>query len=155
MSLGIESDLEKALVRTAAFLRYANRYAAEHATLPDGFRADAALLADFRQFVEREGVDYQTEAERALTTLASAMQTAGYDGVSDEQAALERAIAQEKARDFERHAARLTVRLRQEILARYVDQQNQTAAALADDPVVMAAIERVTDSATYTRLLGR
>ena len=155
VSLGLESELEKALVRTAAFLRFANRYAAEHATLPDRFRADAALLADFREFVEREGVDYQTDAERALTTLASALQTAGYDGASDERAALERAIAQEKAEDFERHASRLTVRLRQEILARYVDQQNQTAAALADDPVVQAAIEQVTDARAYARLLGR
>ncbi|MEO0558383.1 MAG: S41 family peptidase [Bacteroidota bacterium] len=155
VSLGIESELEKALVRTAAFLRFANRFAADNRTLPENFRADAALLADFRRFVEREGVDYQTDAERALTTLASAMQTAGYEGASGERTALERAIAREKAEDFERHATRLTVRLRQEILARYVDQENQTAAALADDPVVQAAIDQVTDARAYARLLGR
>ena len=155
VSLGIESELEKALIRTAAFIRFANRFAADHPTLPAGFRADAALLADFRRFVEREGVDYQTDAERALIALASALQTAGYDGASDERAALERAIAQEKAEDFDRHAARLTVRLRQEILARYVGQRDQTAAALADDPVVQAAIEQVTDARAYARLLGR
>ena len=155
VELGGESELERALVRTAAFLRYANRYAAEHPDLPAGFRADADLLADFQRFVQREGVDYQTGAERALATLADALSTAGYDGAEDEQAALARAVEQEKARDFERHAARLTVRLQQEILARYLGEQAQTAAALTDDPVVLAAIAVVTDAEAYATALGR
>ena len=152
--LGAESELEKALVRTAAFLRFANRYAAEHPALPPDFRADAALLADFRRFVEAEGVDYRTDAERALAALGEALEAAGYQADAERER-LASAIEAEKAEDFERHAARLTVRLQQEVLARYVGQADLAAAALADDPVVQAAIERVTDGEAYARTLGR
>ena len=152
--LGAESELEKALVRTAAFLRFANRYAAEHPALPPDFRADAALLADFRRFVEAEGVDYRTDAERALAALGEALEAAGYQADAERER-LARAIETEKAEDFSRHAARLTVRLQQEVLARYVGQADLAAAALADDPVVQAAIERVTDGEAYARTLGR
>ena len=155
VELGAESELERALVRTAAFLRFANRYAAENPSLPPNFRADAALLADFQRFVQREGVEYQTDAERALATLADALSTAGYDGADDEQTALARAVEQEKARDFDRHAPRLGIRLQQEILARYMDQRGQAAAALTDDPVVLAAIAAVTDAGAYAEALGR
>ena len=155
VDLGTESELEQALVRTAAFLRFANRYAADHPDLPAGFRADAALLADFQRFVQSEGVDYQTDAERALATLADALSTAGYDDADDEQVALARAVEQEKARDFERHATRLGIRLQQEILARYMGEQDQAAAALTDDPVVLAAIAAIADPRAYADALGR
>ena len=112
VGLGPESDLEQALIRSAAFLRFANRYHAEHATLPRGFAIDDGLLADFRRFAEGEGLDYRTEAEREADALAAAISEAGYDA-SGELDALRRAVTREKARDFERHAPRLRARLRQ------------------------------------------
>ena len=154
VSLGEESELERALVRAAAFLRFANRYAAEHAELPAAFRVDDALLADFRRFVEGEGIEYRTDAERAAAALADELTEAGYDGAQNALTNLRQAVAREKEQDFERHAVRLRAHLQREILSRYVGQREQTVAALADDPVVEAALRVLRDPAAYARTLG-
>ena len=155
VSLGPESELEQALVRSAAFLRFANRFAAETPELAPGFRVDATLLDRFRQFVEAEDVQYRTDAERTADALAEDLGEAGYQAAERALADLRQAIDQEKQADFERHAARLTARLQQEILSRYAGQRAQTVAALADDPLVTRAREIVTDPAAYARILGR
>lgn len=155
VTLGEESELERALVRAAAFLRFANRYAAEHPELPSDFRVDDALFADFRRFVEGEGIAYRTDAERTATALADELSEAGYDGAQNALTDLRRAVEREKAEDFERHAARLRAHLQREILSRYVGQREQTVAALADDPVLEAARRVVLDSAAYERTLSR
>jgi len=154
VDLGAESELEAALVRAAAFERFANRYRAQHDALPAAFRADAALLADFRRFVEADGVTYQTSAERAADALAADLSTAGYNAAS-ELTALRRAVEREKARDFERHATRLGARLVREILSRYVGPRDLTAALLADDPVLARARALVLDGPALARTLGR
>ena len=154
VALGDESDLEAALVRSAAFTRFANRYRTENATLPAGFRVDASLLTAFRRFVEAENVTYRTASERAADALATELDAAGY-GATSELTALGRAVEREKARDFERHADRLADQLRQEILSRYVGQRAQTTAALADDRTLAAARTLVLDRRQYDRTLGR
>ena len=151
---GVESDLEAALVRTAAFERFANRYRAEHATLPASFRADDALLRSFQRFAESDGVAYRTAAERAADALGEQLDRAGY-GATAELTALRRAVEREKARDFERHRDRLGSRLVREILSRYVGQRDLTAALLADDATLARARALVTDPAAVRRTLGR
>ena len=155
VSLGEESELERALVRAAAFLRFANRFAAETPDLPDGFRVDDALLDRFQRFVEDEGIDYRTDAERTADALATDLAEAGYDGADRALADLRAAVDREKARDFDRHADRLRAALRSEILSRYVGQQAQTVAALAEAAVAAAARRLLLDPAAYGRILGR
>ena len=155
VAVGEESELERALVRAAAFLRFANRFAAETPELPAGFRVDDALLGRFRQFVEAEGVEYRTDAERTADALADDLAEAGYDGADRALADLRAAVAREKAEDFERHAERLRAHLRTEILSRYVGQDAQTVAALDEDPVVVEARRLVLDAAAYGEVLGR
>lgn len=155
VTVGEESELEAALVRSAAFLRFANRFAAETPDLPEGFRVDGALLDRFRQFVEAEGLEYRTDAERTADALADELDAAGYAGAEAALRELREAVAREKARDFERHADRLRAHLRQEILSRYVGQEAQTVDALSEDPVVAEARRIVLDPAEYGRILGR
>ena len=154
VSLGDESELERALVRSAAFLRFANRYAAEHAALPADFRPDGRVYDDFRAFVASEGVAYRTDAERTADALAEDLEATGYDAAGP-LADLRRAIEREKAQDFERHAPRLQARLRGEVLSRYLGQRAQTVAALDRDPVLEAARRVLLDPAAYARTLGR
>lgn len=152
---GVESELERALARSAAFLRFANRYAAEHTSLPDGFRVDDALWADFRRFVDGEGLTYRTDAERAVADLADELGAAGYDGARGALDRLRQSVDREKSQDFERHAERLRGRLGREVLSRYVGQRAQTAAALAEDRALDAARRVLLDPAVYRRTLGR
>ncbi|HIG75906.1 MAG TPA: S41 family peptidase [Bacteroidetes bacterium] len=154
VGLGEESDLEAALVRVGAFLRFANRYRAETPTLPAGFAIDDELLRDFRRFAEGEGLDYRTAAEREADALAEALAEAGYGGADDELADLRAAVEREKAQDFERHAPRLRARLRQEILSRYLAQGDLARRLLDGDPVVERALEVLGDERRYRRLLG-
>ena len=154
VALGDESALEAALVREAAFLRFANRYAAEHPTLPPGFRVDDALWSDFRRFIEAEGVAYETPAEAAVAALERGLTAAG-TAATAETAALRRVVAREKARDIETHAPRLRARLRQEILSRAVGQRSLAEASLADDAALASARALVLDPARYARTLGR
>ena len=154
IALGEESALEAALVREAAFLRFANRYAAQNPTLPPGFRVGDALWADFRRSVEAEGVAYETPAEAAVAALERGLAAAGSLAPS-ETAALRRVVAREKARDLDTHAPRLRARLRQEILSRLVGQRGLAEASLADDAALAAARALVLDPARYARTLGR
>ncbi len=155
VSLGEESELEQALVRAAAFLRFANRFAAETPELPATFRVDDALFGRFRQFVQAEGVEYRTDAERTADALAEDLTEAGYAGAEGALADLRRAVDREKDRDFDRHADRLRGLLRQEILSRYVGQKAQTVAALAEDPAAAEARRILLDPAAYARTLGQ
>lgn len=155
VSLGEESELERALVRSAAFLRFANRYAANHPALPDGFRVEGEVYNDFQAFVTSQGVAYRTDAERTADALAEDLEATGYAAADGPLSDLRRAIEREKARDFERHAPRLRSRLRQEILSRYLGQRDQTVAALDQDPVLEAARRVLLDPAAYARTLGR
>ncbi|PAP75551.1 S41 family peptidase [Rubrivirga marina] len=155
VTVGEESELEQALVRSAAFLRFANRFASETPDLPEGFRVDETLLGRFRQFVEAEGLEYRTDAERTADALADELDEAGYEGAEGALDELRQAVAREKAQDFERHADRLRAHLRQEILSRYVGQEAQTVDALSEDPVAAEARRIVLDPSEYGRILGR
>jgi carboxyl-terminal processing protease len=63
-------------------------------------------------------------------------------------------VAREKAGDFGRHATRLRVRLRDEILSRYIGHADAVRATLASDPQVDAALETLADGARLRRVLG-
>lgn len=152
---GSESELERALVRSAAFLRFANLYAAEHPSLPAGPVVSDAVWDGFRDFVGDEGIDYRTGVERTAGSLAKEIEQAGYEGAAPLLRELNRAIEREKDADFERHAPRLRSRLRQELLSRYVGQRVQTDAGLADDAVLNAARSVLLDPEAYARILGR
>ncbi|HEX8299202.1 MAG TPA: S41 family peptidase [Rubricoccaceae bacterium] len=152
VDLGEPSALEAALVREAAFLRFANRYAAEHPDVGADFRVTDAVWADFRRTID--GVDYETPAELAVDALARDLAAAGTEAPA-ETAALRRVAERDKARDAERHQARLRARLRQEILARAVGQRGLAEAALADDAVLAAARALLLDPSRYAQTLGR
>ncbi|MEL6444998.1 MAG: S41 family peptidase [Bacteroidota bacterium] len=153
-SLGPVSELEEALVRRAAFFRFANRFAAETPTLPTGFAVDDALLARFRAFVDAEDIAYETRAERMLAELVADLDEAGYDATDDEVADLRAELVDEKEADFERHAPRLRERLRQEILSRYVGQPAQVATSLGTDPQLRQAVAVLDDRARYRSVLA-
>ena len=153
VSLGEVSELEEALGRTAAFFLFANRYAAEHPALPDGFTVNDAVLRDFRAYLDGEDFQYATRAERAVDDLADDLAEAGYGRTDDELTALRAEVGREKAADFERHAARLKERLRQEILARYMGETDQIRLSLREDPQLARALQLLGDRAAYDALL--
>ena len=61
--LETESELEKALVRRAAFFFYANHFAARNDSIPPGFTVSDDILSDFAAWLEEEQFTYRTDAE--------------------------------------------------------------------------------------------
>ncbi len=164
------SALEEALERRAAFLFFANHFAATHplpagdappavrfarafGVPPERFEVSDAILDDFRAWLASQNFTYRTAAEHTLETLMKDLDASGYAATSEEVAALRTAIAREKADDFARHRARLKARLRTAILARYLDTADRIRATLPHDAPVREAVRLVTDTAAYARLL--
>jgi len=150
------SALEDALTRRAAFFSYANHYAATHDTLASTFSIDDVELGAFRDWLDREGLRYSTQAERSLDSLRAQIEArtpSGYEEVQDEATALREALQEAKVDAFNRHAADLKRRLRREILSRYVRADRQVAALLPGDKQVTAATDLLRNSDRYERLL--
>jgi carboxyl-terminal processing protease len=154
VSAGDASELEKALQRKAAFFFYANHYAAGRDTLSAGFEADAAVLDDFQQWLDDEGFDYATRAERSVADLRERLQKQGYPSVGDEVDALQAALRDAKADGFDRHAADLQHHLEREILARFVSESRQIQASLRYDAQVDSAVALIEDAERYRDILS-
>ncbi len=154
VSSGEESELEQALRRRAAFFFYANHYAATHPTIDPSFVVTDAIYDDFRAWLKREGFSYSTTMEHNMEQLVEELEANGYTSTGDEVAALTRALAQEKAMDFNRHEDRLKARLRAEILSRYLDRDEQVKSSLAHDAQVLRADELLKDRREYRSILN-
>ncbi|MEM1128254.1 MAG: S41 family peptidase [Bacteroidota bacterium] len=162
--VGIDSELEAALVRRAAFFFYANEYAAAHpaSTVEDRFFGrgrDVELDIDaaydgFQDWLRTQDFAYRTDAEEAIAALTEELDTIGYADAEDEADRLRRAILDEKEEDFARHAERLQQRLRTEILARYLSDQALIKALLDYDPQVAEAVTYLTDADAYAGVLA-
>lgn len=153
VSAGDESEFEQALDRRAAFFFYANHFAAENETIPVDFTVSDAVLNDFRNWLEDQDFTYRTDAEHLVEQLTEDLGEIGYESTKEELAALQEAIAEEKAEDFERHKNRIRERLRAEILARYFGEQAQIKAALARDRQLDKAVSLLQDHTAYADVL--
>ena len=152
--LETESELEKALVRRAAFFFYANHFAARNDSIPPGFTVSDDILADFATWLEEERFTYRTDAEHALETLDAQLVQNGYESAQDEMEALREAMLSEKRTAFERHNDNLKKQLREEILARYFGQSAQIAASFDHDAQVLAAVHLLEDIPAYRQILA-
>ncbi len=147
------SALESALTQRAAFFRYANHYAATHDTLAADFSVDDAELQAFRDWLDRKGLRYPTQAERLIDSLRAQVEAHGYEDAQDEAGALRKALQEAKAAAFARHASDLQRHLKGEILSRYVRADRRVAALLPGDKYVTAATTLLRDADRYERLL--
>jgi carboxyl-terminal processing protease len=151
---GAPSPLEEALQRKAAFFLYANHYAARRDTLPDAFRVDDATLNDFRAWLEAEGIDYATDAERAVADLGRRLDARGYERTGDEVAALQTALQNAKDDGFNTHADDLKRHLEREIRARFVSRSRQVEASLQNDAGVDSAVTLISTPSRYRKILS-
>ncbi len=153
VSRGESSELEQALIRRAAFFFFANHFAATQPEIETDFVVDDNVYNAFRAWLDTQDFSYRTRAEMAAEQLGDNLTDIGYSAVADEMEALQNAIREEKATDFERHKSRLKERLRVQILARYHGDAAQTEASLAVDPQYAKSIEVLADQKAYQQLL--
>ncbi len=148
VSDGERSELERVLREKAAFFFYANHFVATHS---EPTEVDDAVLQNFRHWLEQQHFTYNTALDRTYQTLQAQAAEYAYD-LDTPLKELEKALEQEKARDFKRHAERLKRVLQREIMRRYLTHDEMQRMLLAEDPVVARAVRVLKDARVYTSL---
>lgn len=148
------SALETALYRKSAFLKFANHYRAKHAALPANFKADDALLAEFKAFLDNDKFAYESDAEKELQDLIEVASKNAYaDALQRQLVELKNAMAEEKERDFYRQKENLLAILEREIITRYKGEEAGLIASFKSDKQLNEAIAILNDKARYETLL--
>lgn len=148
-----QGELEKALTRQSAFFTYANRYTADHDSIPTPFTVEDTLLHDFEEWLKSEQFTYKTTIDRTVQQLATKLDSVDYDETGDELQALRDAITTEQQEDFNRHSTQLKEHLRTEIVSRYRGKSEQIRSSLPTDRQIDEAISVLTDSSGYHAVL--
>lgn len=146
---------EAALRKEGMLFRYANRFRAEHESLPRGDIDRDALMADFDDFLREERFLYRSVAQMQLDDVKSALgdrpgnETARASAMVDSLAhELSAAASRERAGESER----IALSLEQEIVRHY-DEDAAQRSGIERDPVVKKALDILSDSKAYSRLL--
>ncbi len=122
---------------------------------PKEFVITDSVFADFKQYVEDHGFDYETETEILLERLRESSKREDYknaleatfDLLNDE-------IAVEKKKDIDKNRSEIEEMLKIEIITRYYYQKGKVESSLVNDPEVKEAIKILSNSSMYSSILN-
>jgi carboxyl-terminal processing protease len=150
-----QDQLMKELVRKAMFFKYATHYVAEHKTLPEDFRADDSLLADFKRYLDQEQFKYNEESETKVAELKEIAKKEDYSpSILKDLNQIETDISKEKTNEFRRHGDEIKLALTEELVSRYYGEEGRIRAGLKDDKQLRVAFSFLKDQKDYKRLLN-
>lgn len=145
--------LETALMQKNYFFGFANQFA----SMNDSYLASSVsdeVFAEFRDYLDRNGFDYQTQTERHLASVEENMDKQKREAVKDHISAIGKMIEKEKEEDFEEQREQLKHTLYLELISRYKGVEGQTAASVQFDPLVEEAIRTIGDRQNYRKILA-
>ncbi|GHV35397.1 peptidase S41 [Bacteroidia bacterium] len=165
--LGIEPDVKSdvseipdvLLMLTGNYLifDFANEYFRNHKSIApaDKFELSQSDYDDFIQFVKKSDNDnYQTNSELSIQILEETAKEEGYyEAVKAQIAALEAAIKNEKANDFEKYKAVVLKYLSGEIISRYYLQSGMAEYNFKTDDEIKSACELLLQSEKIREIL--
>lgn len=140
------------------FFEYANKYRAEHDTIPapEQFIITDAIYNDFLAFVKNKDFSYDTESNDALDALVEAAKRERYYEHSEKAIeALKAELKPNKEEELRRFRDDVAEVLRGEIVSRYGLQTARYRAALAGDPYLKRALEVLNTGGTTDILSGK
>ena len=140
------------------FFEYANKYRAEHDTIPapEQFIITDAIYNDFLAFVKNKDFSYETESNDALDELVEAAKRERYYEHSEKAIeALKAELKPNKEEELRRFRDDVADVLRGEIVSRYGLQTARYRAALAGDPYLKRALEVLNTGGTTDILSGK
>lgn len=134
---------------------YATIYVNKHPTVaPAGeFALTDAEYLDFVKYLDNKHYAYTTETEEVLDALSEVAIEEEYAGLETEIAALKANAKKLKSNDLMRHKAQIKNYLEQEIASRYYYQAGQIKQSLATDPIIVEAVNTLTDQTKYSKIL--
>ncbi len=138
------SNLAIALVQKFLVFDYATLYHREHASIAPAaeFEISDEIYNDFCNYAKEHELSYSTATESVIDELRKVAEQEKYNSAIEEQIkAMEAALENEKATDFQKYRDEVSEMLKAEILCRYYFDKGRVEGALKTDKVVKRAVE--------------
>ena len=143
------------LLRKAMFFKFANTYAAQHASLPENFDITPSLLKEFEEFLKEKKFAYQEDAELKLKELRGIAEKARYNkAFLAELAQLNGLVELEKSRTIERYEKEMRSFLKTEIVGRLKGERARIESTFGDDKQLNVAVSLLKNKKLYDKLLS-
>ena len=165
---GIEPDIEVehptssllsvALYNRFHFFNYALKFHREHDTIPSpkDFVITEEIYQDFINYLSDKTYDYTTYTENILSDLRKVAEEEEYmDNLKQQIDQLEKTYKEAKKDDLMRHRDEVSQLLKDAILVHYYYRKGCIEGALSDDPDVKKAVEILSSTAEYNRILNK
>ncbi|RDV14048.1 S41 family peptidase [Pontibacter diazotrophicus] len=150
------SDITKAIASKGHYFEYANKYKAEHATIPAAtkFKLTDKDYEDFVAYLADKDVSYRTGIESELEDVAKeAKEGKHYDDIKAELDAIKKKVSHNKANDLMRFKSEIKEVLEAEIASRYYLQKGYIESTFDDDPNILMAKQVLDDQQKYNSYL--
>jgi carboxyl-terminal processing protease len=147
------ADYTAKLLFSSQFFTFSNIYANTHDSLPSDFEVDEKLLAEFKSFVEKNDIEYESDLELAVKKLKE------INGNFDNNKSIKKKINEiekilERNRDyFGKHKDEIAKILDYDIRKRYFTNKEYEKYLLRDDHDVEAALNSL-ENPKYSELLS-
>ena len=164
---GIEPDVEmepeymsgiaSSLYAKHHIFNYATRFVSAHDSIlpPSQFAITGEIFSDFVSYLSDKDYAYSTVTERMLDELRKVAKEENYiDAISTQLDAMEEGFRKDKEKDIYRYRKEISEMLAAEILTRYYYERGRIEGSLTTDPDVKRAIEVLSDTKQYNKLLG-
>lgn len=144
------------LFAQSVFFEFAVHYAETHPNLPRDFVVDAALLGEFKTYVDSSKMfKYSIPGKTHLDKFRETVKRENYNGkILELTDALEKAVAAERDKDFWDHQETIKRILKREIASAKFGSAERTIASKAWDVQLQKAIEVLSDPAKYRAILS-
>lgn len=142
------------LFKKSVFFGYATDYASRNKSIPPDFDITDDILADFKDFSEKKGIEYVSAAERQLTKLQEIAKKNEYQQEFLTQlSALSEKARLEKKNDFGKNLTLIRSELKKEIVSRFHGNKGRIEASFEEDLDIQKAIEVLKNRSEYDQLL--
>ena len=150
------SEIVKAIATKGYFFEYANKYRAEHPSIPPAkqFKLTDADYQKFVAFLENKDVSYTTKVERELTELTEqAKEGKHLEDIKGELDAIKKKVSHNKSNDLMRFRSEIQEMLEAEIASRYYLQKGYIESSFDDDPDILMAKRVLNEPQQYASYL--
>lgn len=154
----VSSLLSVALYNRFHFFNYALKFHREHDTIPSpkDFVITEEIYQDFVNYLSDKTYDYTTYTENIISDLRKVAEEEDYmDNLKQQIEQLEKTYKEAKKDDLMRHRDEISQLLKDAILVHYYYRKGCIEGALSDDPDVKKAVEILSSTAEYDRILNK
>ncbi|MBS1682975.1 MAG: PDZ domain-containing protein [Bacteroidetes bacterium] len=152
------SPITVELISSGFMFEYANKYCAEHKTIPTSMKSFRLQDEEYLKFIEWLNVrhfTYTPEIKRKMETLeASAKDEKYFDQLQQSLAELKTKIDQAQRDDLKRFNSEIKKAIEEEIAFHYLLAQGQVDVDLDRDAEILAAAKLLQDNNPYQQLLS-